>query len=578
MAPMQTSRTTCLDSRAKHGAVAALTALLLTTALVASSRAQEQTVGLFFNHPGSFTGYTLFAPNPYTTTYLIDMQGRLVHAWPSDYRPGFTAYLLENGDLLRTAKMPGHTPGGGGRIQRFDWDGNLLWDYLYYDDVVWQHHDIEPLPGGNVLILAWETISRAEAIAAGRDPDLLNGSSLQPEHIVEVMPTGPTTGEIVWQWHLLDHVIQDFDPAQDNHGVVAEHPELVDINYVNTLGADWIHANAIDYNPELDQIVISSRALSEVWIIDHSTTTAEAAAHTGGACGMGGDILYRWGNPQVYDAGTEDDRKLFFEHDAHWIAAGLGGAGNLLVFNNGEGRPDGNYSSVDEITPPLAGGCYPQPSYGQPHGPAAQSWTYTASDPETFFSAHLSSAQRLPNGNTLICSGDSGTFFEITPGEEIVWYYVSPVDGDGPVEQGTSPIQNPVFRAWRYAPDYPGLAGRDLTPGDPIEINPTAVATDGSETGDGTAGRVRLSSFPNPFNPRTTITFTTDARAPVVITVFDLHGRPVAVPVDREYGAGEHRLVWDGRSDDGRELPSGTYLVKVETCHGTAVRKILLAR
>src|SRR5690606_15913622 len=108
--------------------------------------------------------------------------------------------------------------------------------------------------------------------------------------------------------------------------------------------------NAIDYNPQLDQIMISTREFSELWIIDHSTTTAEAAGHTGGRSGKGGDILYRYGNPAAYNRGTRADQKFFYQHDAQWIEPGLPGAGNILVFNNGWNRVDGSsFSSVIEL-------------------------------------------------------------------------------------------------------------------------------------------------------------------------------------------------------------------------------------
>lgn len=195
------------------------------------------------------------------------------------------------------------------------------------------HHDIEVLSNGNVLLVAWELISDEEAIASGRDPALLPDNELWSLKIVEVEPTGQTTGDVVWEWRAWDHLIQDFDADQENHGVVADHAELIDLNYFdvnrpNTVPvADWLHTNSIDYNAELDQIAVSVRHFSELWVIDHSTTVEEAASHDGGSSGMGGDLLYRWRNPQSYDAGDAEDQQLFLQHDVRWIDADLPGAG-----------------------------------------------------------------------------------------------------------------------------------------------------------------------------------------------------------------------------------------------------------
>lgn len=470
---------------------------------------REQTVGLFLNEPSAFDGYTLFAPNFSEYTYLIDMDGYVVNIWESDYRPGQSAYLLENGNLLRTVHLSdiGGGPSGGG-IQEIAWDGTIVWDFQYAnlaesrlvkqaaentifltnllgaasDHLDWfsaeeslPHHDIEPMPNGNVLILAWEFKTEAEAIAAGRNPRWISEGELWPEMIIEVQPTGPTSGKIVWEWHLWDHLIQDYDPSQANYGVVADHPELIDLNYAGKKKADWIHANAIDYNPELDQIIISCRSFNELWIIDHSTTTEEAAGHTGGKSGKGGDILYRWGNPQAFDNGSKDDQTLFGQHDTQWIEPGLPGDGNILIFNNGNHRPAGEYSSVDEIVPPLDANGHYLITPNSAQEPQDSIWSYVAPNPSDFYADKVSGAQRLPNGNTLVCSGTNGTIFEVTPEGEIVWLYVNPVTSNGPLSQGDSipgdnkGFANAVFRAYRYAPDYPGLAGKDLTPGKPIE-------------------------------------------------------------------------------------------------------------
>jgi hypothetical protein len=425
------------------------------------SQAQaQQTVGLFQNDPGAFDGYTLFGARD-GTQYLIDMEGRLVHSWSASGQP---PQLLENGNLLL----------GRGGVHEIAWDGTVVWDYTYST----QHHDYELLPNGNVLMITRESKTYEEAVAAGRNPALVEETAgLRPLHVIEVAPTVPTGGTIVWEWHAWDHLIQDSDSSKANYGVVADHPELIDANWPgSSASSNWFHTNAIHYNPALDQIILSSRVFNELWIIDHSTTTAQAAGHTGGNSDQGGDLLYRWGNPEAYRAGTALDQMLFLQHDAQWIEPQLLGGDNILVFNNGStARP---YSSVDEIVPPVNGYNY-WLTPGSPYGPAGPVWSYVAPVPTDFYASFISGTQRLPNGNTLINDGPHGTFFEVTPEGETVWKYVNPVTSTGLVYQGDpipprvgggTGLDNAVFRCYRYGTNYPGLDGRDLTPGDPIEI------------------------------------------------------------------------------------------------------------
>ncbi len=493
--------------------------------------------GLIRSDQGAFDGYTLFTPLHSKETYLVDMSGRIVHKWKDDYTPGQSEYLLSNGHLLRCVNDSRngafHGGGIGGRIREFDWDGKLIWNFKYSDKEKCQHHDIEPLPNGNVLILAWEKKFAEEVIGAGRDPSQLEGDELWPDHVVEVARDGKTGGKIVWQWHAWDHLVQDFDPDVHNYGDVSAHPELIDINFggdsmrlppkemdrLRALGyvggpapkrggpnsADWLHGNSLDYNETLDQILISVHGFNEIWVIDHSTTSAEAASHSGGRYGKGGDLLYRWGNPLAYRAGTASDQKLFGQHDATWIKAPSGDT-RILIFNNGRNRPDGDYSSIDEIIPPLK----PDGSYslesGAAYGPSQPVWQYTHKTKSDFFSGHISGAQRLPNGNTLVCAGEQGDFFEVNAEGDTLWQYINPIEGkrphggpprgvgphDGPRRRdrgqsegdnggrnrgrpphrgqrgpgggGRGPSEaNAVFRATRIAIDDPAIKSRNLT-------------------------------------------------------------------------------------------------------------------
>lgn len=465
--------------------------ILASTILIITVSTSASETGLVRHVPGSFEGYTLIAPDNLKTTYLVDNTGKIVKTWESQYVLGLSVYLLENGHLLRCGRyeeVPGTRQrfgkgGRGGIVEEFDWDGSLIWSYRYTSDQHLLHHDIEPLPNGNILMIAWKHYSTEEAITAGRVPNALGEFGLCTDHIIEVKPTGSEGGEIVWQWNVWDHLIQQYDQKQSNYGLIAKHTSRINLNpldwhasisaeeraelealgyLANTNVAnthpnrpqdanpDWTHMNSIDYNVELDQIMVSVLGFNEIWVIDHSTSTAEAKGHTGGRYGKGGELLYRWGNPQVYGAGIKSDQRLFAQHDARWIEPGLPGEGNILVFNNGRYRPDGKYSTVIEIALPLnTNGTYDRIE-GKSFGPAKPIWAYAAERKEDFYAHYLSGAQRLPNGNTFICSGVTGTLFEVTPGNKIVWKYISPVI--------------PVFRSLRFGPDYSGLAHKPLVP------------------------------------------------------------------------------------------------------------------
>ncbi len=460
--------------------------------------------GVTVNEEGALDGYTLFAPLTSTKVYLVDNSGEVVHTWEADSAPGACVYLLDDGMLLRAGREdedPHFNGGGiGGRIQKLAPDGTVAWHHGLADYDECQHHDLEPLPNGNVLVTVWERKSAEEAIAAGRDPRGVGKVGLWPDSVYELAPILPTGAEVVWEWHAWDHLVQDFDPEKPNYGVIADHPGRIDVNanfvpeeelseeekrareelekQMAAIGygggdveeeeenddgppphqwdksGDWLHTNSVDYHPELDLIVLSTPELCELWVIDHSTTTEEAAGSTGGRWGRGGDLLWRWGNPVTYGAGDEDDRHLYYQHNPTWLLAAEDL--RLLVFNNGGGRPDGNYSSVEELVLPFdpERGFLREP--GEPFGPAEPAWSY--SDPDTFFSAFISGAQRLPNGNTFVCSGTAGRLFELTPEKEIVWDFLNPLGGEveTPAHTPGAP-KHALFRGTRLPADHPGV-------------------------------------------------------------------------------------------------------------------------
>lgn len=437
-------------------------------------------LGLIRHEPGASTGYTLFGGQT-GATWLIDMGGMVVHRW--DYPKAKVWHLpelLPDGHLMATVS--------GRRVAWLRPDGGLAWQYRAPDQI---HHDHALLPSGNVLLLLEGVKTREEVIAAGGDPAVVPPGGLKVDHLIEVRPTPPEGGEIVWRWSVWDHLVQDFDPAKPHYGSPALNPGRVDLNFLlqalsTTRRAEpgsWLHANAIDHHAEADQVLIVARNMSELWVVDHSTTLEQAAGSQGGAHGRGGDLLYRWGNPRAHGAGTAAEQRLFWPHAAHWIPAGLPGAGNILLFNNGDefegARRD--HSEVLELHYPLADARFGAWPPGAPQPPAGPVWRFAAAPPERFLSYRTSNAQRLANGNTLITSGLQATIFEVTPQGAEVWRYVSPiVDGQQWFQGDPVPlveldyvegltVGNSLYRALRYAPDHPGLSRLDLTPKGTVE-------------------------------------------------------------------------------------------------------------
>jgi hypothetical protein len=197
--------------------------------------------GLIRNAPGAYQGYTLVSPQQSTMAFLVDMEGRVVHSWETGSTPGAYGYLLENGHLLRAGNVPNSpfgpgAAGGSGRIQEFDWNGDLVWDFNFVTENMIPHHDFTKLPNENVLLLVKEKKTVEEAVAVGRPAASAPNGGLQPDALIEIKPTGKTTGEVVWEWHLWDHLVQDADAQKANYGDVAAHPEKLDINFNVTQG------------------------------------------------------------------------------------------------------------------------------------------------------------------------------------------------------------------------------------------------------------------------------------------------------------------------------------------------------
>ena len=379
-----------------------------------------------------FNGMTLFSPTQgggggggSFNSYLVNNELNVINEWTHPRGAASMPYLLPDSTLVYPYRVESPTMGAGGvggGISKYSWNGDLLWNFEISNNTYQHHHDVEPMPNGNILVIAWERKTADEAYAVGRQSIDNSLNEMWAEAILEVEPVGTDDANIVWEWHIWDHLIQDVDTSLSNYGVIADHPELQDVNYGNAgsnqgpggPNGDWKHMNAVSYNESLDQIILSSRHHDEIYIIDHSTTAEETGGHTGGIYGMGGDYLYRWGNPQTYNRGTNSDHLLSSPHGVNWIPEGYPGEGNLILFNN---NYSSNTSAVFEIMTPLnENGTYDIDA-GQPYGPDNPVWFHAGG----FHTQMQGGAFRQPNGNTLVTDCDDAYMFEVTQDHQVVW-------------------------------------------------------------------------------------------------------------------------------------------------------------
>ncbi|MBC2840446.1 aryl-sulfate sulfotransferase [Robiginitalea sp. SC105] len=459
--------------------------------------------GLTKTSEGLTPGYAMFSVPASGSTYLVDREGQVVHEWKGTYS-AFNPYLMEDGSIVVGENDPDYPVfgfgGPYGRIEKISWDGKVLWSYELANENQILHHDFAVKPNGNILAIVYDAISYEKAMELGRAPYLTPLSGPWLERIVELEPEGERGAKVVWEWKLEDHLIQDRDESLANYGDPALHPERIDFNLGDSIpealsqdsldilraagqggrnltrfnrGSDLFHFNAINYNPALEQIAISSPELSEIIILDQSTTTDEAATREGGKSGRGGDILYRWGNRENYRKGDSTDRKLYYQHDVRWIEPGKPGAGHLTIFNNNipNGPDSMAYTAVYEIAPPiLPDGTYQMEEAGY-FGPEEPSWQYIAPDTVSFYASFISGAHRMENGNTFINAGPAGRYFEVTPEGDIVWEYWNPYRGEIREPNGDPmdpmPMVYSTFRSTFVPADHPAFSGKELVPLDP---------------------------------------------------------------------------------------------------------------
>ena len=443
---------------------------------------------IYWDKAKSYNGYTLFSPAAFPYHFLIDMEGSVVNIWPvSDKSWDPNPQMMENGNIIY--RIGSREQSGG--WHEVDWDGKVVWKWENPRSDLITHHDQirifnKKINAYTTLGIVQRFLSHEDALAAGADPEKCTSDSA-PDGIIEV----DMNGNIIWEWWTWDHAIQFFDAKKAKYvgegKTIADHPGKIDMNWGMGVTRDLVHFNSLDYNPALDQIVVNNSRGSEFWILDHGGTFVPGDYERSRALAAGpkGDFLYRWGNPSLYGAGAEPSWKygvsslghqqLFFTHDIQWIKPGHPGAGNFLIFDNNSLRPGPTFSRLIEINPydgPMEKGVYvPEMKAGHDENGISKQivWEFHSNEPNSFYSYNISGTQRLPNGNTLACSGRHGHFFEVTKEGEVVWEYVNPVT-QSPGKEAviyTSGQEGPsfhTFRCYRYGPDHPALKGKDLKP------------------------------------------------------------------------------------------------------------------
>jgi hypothetical protein len=360
----------------------------------------------FFNVNRLDNNYVLINDAGNNRVFIINKNGKILHEWKLQGRLGNDAFLLPNGKLL--ANLEAENPlikfgGFGGKLQVIDKDNVILWDFNHSSENFISHHDAKMLPNGNILFIAWTKKHAEQSVQAGYKQNI----PLFPESILEI---SPISNQIVWRWNSWDHLIQDVDSTKSNYGDIKMNPHRININYVQMDNGDIMHANGIDYDEVNDLIYLSVNFYSEIWVIDHSTTTSEASTGVGGNYNYGGDLVYRFGNPQAYN--NIGPRHFFNNHHPNLLSGNK--TGNILVYSNGKEQ---GQSTVYELKLPNSLNL----EIDQNNEPLIE-WSYTNSE---LFSPKVSGAVELPNGNRLITEGDFG-LWEVTEEGELVWQYSYP--------------------------------------------------------------------------------------------------------------------------------------------------------
>ncbi len=567
----------------------------------------------YWDAANAYNGYTLFGTRG--TSYLIDMEGHVIHTWNIGTNPRFT----EAGTLLDAV---GGNPSSQNSWKELDWDGNTVWQYTETRSNYHGHHDFakiyNPKLGDSTFIyIANKDLTSQQCLDAGCDP-ANTYTNPQMDAIVEV----DRQGNVIWEWCFFDHVVQDIDPSKPTYGIIANTPGRIDLNLPGMpVRSDWLHCNSLDYNQDLDLMVINS-VQGEFYVIDHGNTFIpnDADSSIALAASTAGDFIYRFGDPARYEQGdppsvldnwtkaTAGNKQIGGAHDIQWIKPGLPGAGNFLIFNNAENlfelssqsyileiNPFINSSGVntgDFVNPPTAG-------YSIVNSPNSNLmkekknvskqivWSFSSKNNTSFYSSIGSSAQRLPNGNTFVCSMNDGHFFEVAPNDtSIVWEFINPMTRDGlkKIKVDNYPTYNGVFRAYRYTSDHPAITGHDLTPGStmtgatPDYFTPADLSSIQDKEEYIKPEDILNQNYPNPFTFSTTIEFDVSDAKSINLEIFDFSGNHVKSLINGAYDKGKHSVVWDGTNDIGNQVASGMYFYILKANQEQMCKKMILVK
>ena len=561
----------------------------------------------------TYKGYTLFGTRG--TSYLIDFEGHVIHTWNIGTSPRFT----EGGTLLDAV---GGNPSNSNTWKELDWNGNVVWQYTESRTNYHAHHDFtkiynSKLGDSTFIYIANKDLTSQQCLDAGCDV-ANNYSGAQMDAIVEV----DMQGNIIWEWCFFDHVVQDLYPTKPTYGVIANTPGRINLNLRgNPVRGDWLHCNSLDYNQDKDLIVINS-VHGEFYVIDHGNTFIPNNHDSSLtlAASSAGDFLYRFGDPAKYDQGdppsvednwekaTSGNKQIGGAHDIQWIKSGLPGAGNFMVFNNAENLFELTPQSyVVEINPYLTSSGTtsttfvnpPSAGYSIVNSPNSNLmkekknvsnqivWTFFSKNNVDFYSTIGGSAQRLPNGNTLVCAMNDGHFFEVHPSDTtIVWEYINPMTRDGikKVKIDNYPTYNGVFRAYRYPATHPALLGHDLTPENtmtgatPNYYKPADLYSIRENKNDIQQSDKLKQNFPNPFQDNTTIEFEITELQNISIVIYDFSGKLIKSLVNKTYPKGSYSVTWNGTDENGKYVASGMYFSILKADNQQISKKMILIK